>query len=148
MHVTVSLNGTGMSFPPGTPTTYDINAGQFVDVQVLFTPTAPGQSPGSITVQSDDPCHLSETFAFCGIVFHRNVRSSLASLKQLLAAMVAEAGGSDNAFEQHWVRRDENSTPFAIQKLGSHNPATSQAAHAQKLEARVGIGRFRARFRP
>ena len=56
----------GLSLVPPTPTSFVINAGQYVDLTVRFTPTSLNEQPGTMTLTSNDKCHPFLTIPFCG----------------------------------------------------------------------------------
>ena len=75
MDVNLALSGAGLSLvPASTPTSFSLDAGQYVDVTVRFAPTVVGQAVGSLTLESNDACHPSLTFPFCGEAVPTGVR--------------------------------------------------------------------------
>lgn len=66
LNVDLALSDPALSLvPASTPTSFVLNAGEFVDVTVRFTPTAVNQQPGSLMLTSNDVCHPSLVFPFC-----------------------------------------------------------------------------------
>lgn len=75
MDVNLVLDGAELSLvPTSTPTSFTLDAGQFVDVTVRFTPTTANQQPGSLRITSNDACHPVVTFPFCGQAVRTGVR--------------------------------------------------------------------------